>query len=127
MLSFSFRILLLLISLSFYSESSYAVIIAKMIEVHLSIEDGDMHQAVITNVKFDHQDVDMSKKSFMHPKISKVFTVTPGQYVVEWTTEKNENPWGGSKETLKHSRALIFEMSDAVVYINIRGETIRTY
>ncbi len=111
----------------FYSAQAFTVIIASQVEVHLSVEDGDMQQGIIIDIKFNCKEVDISKKSFMHKKISKVFNVSPGQYEVEWTTEKSEKPWGGKKEIEKHHRTLVIELSDAVVYINVRGDTLTTY
>ncbi|MBN9378813.1 MAG: hypothetical protein BGO14_03625 [Chlamydiales bacterium 38-26] len=122
---FAFIISLLLVLLYFMPLQS--VIIAKAIEVHLTVEDGEMQQAVITEVKFEGECVDISKKSFMNRKISKVLKVAPGQYSIEWMTEKTEKPWGGKKITKKHQRLIILELTDAVVYVNIRGENLTTY
>lgn len=109
-----------------YTSLAEAVIIAKDVEVHLCIEDAEMQHAAITEVKFDRQNVDISKKNFMNRKVTKKFNLAPGQYEIEWTTEKSEKPWDGRKET-RHHRMVIIEISDAVVYINIRGENLTTY
>lgn len=126
MLSFAFKFLALIVMLFSHSDI-YAVFVASTVEVHLSIEDGDLQQGPITCVKFDCEEMDISKKSFMNRKVSKVFNVSPGQYEIEWITEKNEKPWGGEKKIKKHRKMVVFELTDAVVHINIRGETLTTY
>lgn len=122
-----FTLVITQILMFFYSMTLESVIIAKVIEVHLTVEDGEMQQAAITDVKFNGECVDISKKSFMNRKISKVLKVAPGQYEIEWMTEKTEKPWGGKKITKKHQRLIILELTDAVVYVNIRGENLTTY
>lgn len=123
----NFLFLCLIQMILIYSFSLDAVIVARAVEIHLTIEDGDMHQAAITGVKFNCEELDISKKSFMNRKITKLIKVSPGQYPIEWTTEKSEKPWGGKKEIKTHHRMVIFEVTDAVVYINIRGEHLTTY
>ena len=104
------------------------MIIAKAVDVHISIEDSDMKQSVvITDVKFNGQKIDISQKNFMHPKVSQVLHVMPGQYEIEWTTVKSKKPTGEKKETTKHQRTLIIELSDAIAYLSIRGENFTTY
>lgn len=114
-------------SFLFFSFSLHAIIVANSVELHLSVEDAELGQGIVQEVKLNHEEMDISKKSFMHRKISKVFHVAPGQYEIEWTTEKSEKPWGGKKEIKKHYRMIVIEMSDAVVYVNIRGENLTTY
>ena len=89
--AFSFRILALIVLMVLCTGLAHTVFIAKTIEIRLAIEDGEMQQAVITNVKFDGEDVDISKKNFMHRRVTKVFNVPPGQYEIEWTTKKVRN------------------------------------
>lgn len=123
-----FAVRTILFCLLLYVGNVDAVIIASAVEVHVSIEDGNMHQPVIIDAKFDGENVDISQKSFMNRKVTKVFNISPGQYQIEWTTEKSEKPWGEAKKELKkHRRTIIIELTDAVVYINIRGEALTTY
>lgn len=112
--------------ISLYMNSAECLIVAHAIEVRLTVEDGDMGEATVTSVKFAGEEIDLSKKSFMNRKVVKKINISPGQYQLEWTTEKSESPWG-KKETKKHLRILAFELTDTVVYINIRGENITTY
>lgn len=105
----------------------HGVMIANLVEIHLSVEDGEMHQAVISNVSFNGEAVDLSQKNFMHRKINKIIYTAQGQYPIEWTTEKSEKPWGGMIETKKHRRLIVIELTDAVVYLNIRGENLTIY
>lgn len=121
-----FKIFLFLFSL-FYGCPAFAVIIANSVELHISIEDAERHQGVITEVNFANEGIDLSKKNFMHRKISKVFSLAPGQYEIDWTTEKSKKPWGDDKEVNKHRRVIILEITDAIVYVNIRGEHLSTY
>lgn len=121
------KTLLLFVLVLCLSNDIFAIIIANPADVHLSIEDGEMQQAIITKVKFDGEDIDISNKNFMNRKINKVLYVSPGQYKIEWETEKFEKPWGGRKEVKKHRKIIIIELTDAVVYINIRGEALTTY
>lgn len=104
----------------------YSLIVANIIEARLTVEDGDMREASVKEVKFDGEDVDLSKKTFMNRRILKKIYVAPGQYLLEWTTEKADAPWG-QKETKKHRRMLAFELTDSIVYLNIRGENLTTY
>lgn len=106
---------------------SYAVIVANEVEVRITVEDGEMQQASITQVKFDGEEVDISKKNFMNRKVSKILKVVPGAYKIEWTTEKSETPWGGKKIIKNHQKVIVLEMSDAVVYINLKADTLATY
>jgi hypothetical protein len=103
-----------------------AVIVTNMVEIRLSIEDADMKGWAVTNVKFDCKDIDISKKTFMNRVVRKVFNISPGTYELEWTIERSENPWGG-KETSKERRMIVFELTDAVVHLVIRGNTLVTY
>lgn len=121
------RLLTYFLSLLFYTVPLQAVIVANPIQVNISIEDGEMQQAVITQVKFNREELDLSKKSFMHRKVSHSLHIPPGQYQIEWTTEKFKKPWGDDKETKTHQKVIVIEMSDAVVYLNIRGETFWIY
>lgn len=113
--------------LLFYSPSLDAIMVANKVEVHLSIEDSAMPQVIVTSVKFNEEDMDLTPKSFMNRRVSKVFKLLPGQYEIQWTTQKAGDAWGGEKETKQHQRMIIIEISDAVVYINIRGEVLATY
>lgn len=112
---------------SFSSGFVEAIMVASAVEVRVTVEDAEMQQAVVKEAKFDGKNIDLSKKSFMHRKVSKVFKVAPGQYEIEWTTEKSLKPWGGDKEIKSHQRLIVIEISDAIVYINIRGENLTTY
>jgi hypothetical protein len=125
---YTLKTLLLIVACSlFYLLPVEAVIVTKAIDIHLTVEDADMKQATITNLKFNGQDVDISKKNFMHRKVTQTFKVPPGQYEIEWTTEKTEKPWGGKAESKKHNRMIVLELSDVVVYVNVRGEFLTTY
>lgn len=126
--SLLFKISVFLLGIFFFScPVAYTVIIATAVKLNFTIEDGDMQQAIITQAKFNGEEIDLSKKSFMHRKVSKSFNVPAGQYTIEWTTEKNEKPWGGAKEVKQHSRIIVVELTDAVIYINLRGENLTTY
>ncbi|MBS4171014.1 MULTISPECIES: hypothetical protein [unclassified Neochlamydia] len=113
--------------LLFYSPPLEAIVVANKVEVHLSIEDSAMPHVTVTSVKFNDEEVDLAPKSFMNRRISKVFKLLPGQYEIQWTTQKAGDAWGGEKETKQHQRMIIIEISDAVVYINVRGEVLATY
>lgn len=111
----------------FYTGKTDAVIIANSVEIHISIEDAEREKGIITNAVFENESIDLSKKNFMHRKVTKIVNVAPGQYEIAWTTEKSKKPWGDDKEIKTHRRVIIIELTDAVVYINIRGEALTTY
>lgn len=103
-----------------------SVIVADMVEVRLSIEDGDAQAGIVKDVKFNGDTIDISKKSFMNRRIQTIFKVAPGQYEIDWVVEKKETPWK-TKEVKNAKRIIQFELTDAIVYIHIRGENLTTY
>lgn len=96
------------------------------IDVTIKVEDASFNLKV-KNVSFDNHEIKLDDSDMFKPR--KIFQqrLTPGRYILSWSTEKSGTLSANSSPTTNHEKIVVLESGDAQVRINIKGDSVSLY
>lgn len=103
----------------------YTAHFENLIELTVKIEDASFTHK-IKSVEFNNEEIQLDPTDMFKPRKILKYKLSPGRYVMRWTTEKTISKW--SDEPIKNfEKIVVLENGDGIVRINLKGDAISMY
>ena len=97
-----------------------------LVDVTIKVEDASFNLRVKA-VKFNNQEIKLDDPDMFKPRKIMQVKLTPGRYMLTWSTEKLGTLIGKTSPITEHERIVVLESGDASVKINIKGDSVSLY
>jgi len=97
-----------------------------LVDLTIKVEDASFNLRV-KSVKFNNQEIKLDDPDMFKPRKIAQLRLTPGRYMLNWSTEKSGTLIGKTSPITEHERIVVLESGDITVKINIKGDTVSLY
>lgn len=97
-----------------------------LIDLTIKVEDASFNHRV-KSISFNNQEIKLDDPDMFKPRKISQHHLSPGRYMLTWTTEKSGTLIANASPLTKHEKIVVLESGDVSVKINIKGDTVSLY